>query len=405
MTAVNTYNDPLYKYQWHFPFLKLDQINMPPVTTKPIIVAILDTGLDRIDLVPDESISLFTNKYSNPKFYNDTNGYNFVYPSGNYYDDDGHGTAIASIIASKPNNNYGLVGINNNVKIWPLKVLDSDGWGDTGDIIVALQYIKETMAGNFPNKADGFYLMINMSFGGADYSETFQSVVDDLYTSFANVYIFAAAGNGGGVITQYPAGYKHVLSIGSCDDYGDRSYFSTHAPDLFCVAPGEAIPVILPDQTGESWDGTSFSCPITIGLFSRIISQYPDASRGDILSRFKESCSFGNSPAKNLQVGWGYPNMIRALEHPLTITPVINSSDRDIYFFPNPIKVTEQGRILSAARSIRIYDILGHLIDEFTIPDSSEKPYSYSIANFAPGIYYMVDVNDFNRKRKFIVYK
>ena len=63
-------------------------------------------------------------------------------------DDNGHGTHISGIIGAVGNNNYGITGINWNVKIIALKALDYEGVGDIADIINALDYVYELLSNN-----------------------------------------------------------------------------------------------------------------------------------------------------------------------------------------------------------------------------------------------------------------
>lgn len=110
---------------------KLTQPNVPP-----IIVAVIDTGidLDHPDLV--NNIWVNTGEIPDDGIDNDGNGYiddvtgiNLVAGNNNTDDDNGHGTHCSSIIGSS-NNGLGIAGIAGDfVKIMPIKILDANGSG------------------------------------------------------------------------------------------------------------------------------------------------------------------------------------------------------------------------------------------------------------------------------------
>ncbi len=55
-------------------------------------------------------------------------------------DENGHGTHVAGIIGAVGNNGTGVSGVMWRVKLMPLKVLDSTGWGSNGELIAGIEY-------------------------------------------------------------------------------------------------------------------------------------------------------------------------------------------------------------------------------------------------------------------------
>ena len=75
------------------------------------------------------------------------------------FDDYGHGTHIAGLIASSGVlSNYAVQGIAPGVKLIGLKVLDGTGQGSTSDVIGALEYVTA-------NKAKLNVQIVNLSLG------------------------------------------------------------------------------------------------------------------------------------------------------------------------------------------------------------------------------------------------
>lgn len=66
-------------------------------------------------------------------------GFDFVNNDADPYDDNGHGTHVAGILAAEKNG-YLVAGVAPEVKLFALKILDANGEGDVSNLIVALQW-------------------------------------------------------------------------------------------------------------------------------------------------------------------------------------------------------------------------------------------------------------------------
>lgn len=114
-------------------------------------VAVIDTGFDYAHC---DSITLAYNAGPTTcvsgTITNDHVGWNFVDGNNNPYDDSPskHGTQIAAIINHQT---YG------RVKIMPIKVFKSDGYGELFDLLCALEYVKTKPSVSIINGSFGYY--------------------------------------------------------------------------------------------------------------------------------------------------------------------------------------------------------------------------------------------------------
>ena len=97
------------------------------------VVALLDSGVayerhGRFRRAPDLRRSTFVRPYD------------FIEKDRHPNDVFGHGTHVAGTIAQTTNNGVGTAGIAYNAKIMPLRVLDSNGEGDSAAIARAIRY-------------------------------------------------------------------------------------------------------------------------------------------------------------------------------------------------------------------------------------------------------------------------
>ena len=180
----------------------------------------------------------------------------FVNNHNNKYDDWGHGTHVAGIIAGSGYDSYGLrAGVAPGASIVALKALDSQGKGKISNIIAALDWI-------LANRAQYNIRVVNMSLGAGVY-ESYHT--DPLTLAAkravdAGIVVVAAAGNMGKALNgqpQYgaisaPGNAPWVLTVGASSTQGttDRrddkmALYSSRGPTMIdfaakpdLVAPG-----------------------------------------------------------------------------------------------------------------------------------------------------------------------
>lgn len=100
------------------------------------VIAVIDSGIDFSH--PDLTNNQWTNP--NPADSGDLHGWDFTTDSGEIKDEQGHGTAVAGIIAAEGNNSLGITGVMWRASLMSLRVLDNTGTGDVADAVEAIDY-------------------------------------------------------------------------------------------------------------------------------------------------------------------------------------------------------------------------------------------------------------------------
>jgi len=199
-----------------------------------------------------------------------------------------HGTHVAGIAAAEMNDT-GIAGVAGpaNVKILPVRVLDSEGIGTNWSVSQGIRWA-----------ADHGANIINMSLGGSDYSYTVAEAV--AYAQGKGALVVAAAGNNGEQITDvYPATLPGVLTVTAVDRNLYSANFSNYGPEIEVAAPGVDILSTIPwESTGEtgvkgydSLSGTSMATPFVSGLAALIKAVHPDYSPSEITGIIQKTVS------------------------------------------------------------------------------------------------------------------
>ncbi len=215
---------------------------------KDPIVAIVDTGIDSSN--PELKDNLWVNPYGKKLLGKNGRDFTGTIDNGEPYDDNGHGTHCAGIIAAQADNQSGIAGVNKtNVKIMALKFLNSDGGGDLEGAIAAYDYLIRAV------KLGANVVACNNSWGGAGDLEEME-LLDSIYDELGKlgVITFAAAGNDSynididendpDPIVDTPAACQsdYVITVAASnekDELADFSSFGKKTVDI--AAPGANI--------------------------------------------------------------------------------------------------------------------------------------------------------------------
>lgn len=318
VTPVFVGNDPLYNNQWGM----IDNNVATAWTqagTAPIVVAVIDTGVDYThqDLVE----MLWRNPFEIPNnnvdddgngYVDDLVGWDFVTNDNKPYDlttdpmqmlfsggNPGHGTHCAGNVGARAGNGKGIAGVAgvNNIRIMSIRFLSEKGQGTTADAVKSIRYAVD----------NGAHVLSN-SWGssGEDPNDPDNQALRDAiaYTQANGALFVAAAGNGDSqgkgydndTSSQpaYPASYPDdvIVSVAALDKNNNLGSFSNWGKNTVDIgAPGVVVYSTVPmnkytdvaldlPQFGikATWDGTSMATPHVAGAAALLWSKYPNAN-------------------------------------------------------------------------------------------------------------------------------
>ena len=274
-------DEPMYPQQTYLDYINIGDSWNVSMGRKPdgekVTVAVIDSG---IDTDHPEFTDADGNSIISPLSYNATDD-SIVNISniGVIEDEQGHGTAVAGIIASQINGG-GVMGIAPDVELLVIKC-DVDETGEfksSADIVFGIYYAIE-------QDVD----VINMSLGGdggKDMEDALQLAVD------SGIICVAAAGNDSEDLPHYPAAYDTVIGVGAlADGSWEIADYSNYGINSDIVAPGTALTPLI-DGGYTYQNGTSIAAPIVsaaaaIYKTQDIYSTYEEL-RADLLAAGKD---------------------------------------------------------------------------------------------------------------------
>lgn len=250
-TAV-TPNDPMWNYQWG-----PEQVGAPrawSTTTgdRSVVVAVLDSGVDG----NHEDLAGAT-----------VSGWNILTGTSDARDDNGHGTAAASIIAARTDNEQGVAGMCWVCAIMPVKILAADGSGFVSDLAAGIRWAVDHGAS-----------VVNMSVAGPASSRVLDGAIDHAIAN--DVILVASAGNEAVSTPTFPAAHEAVIGVGASDFSGERTTYSNHGSWVEVAAPGcnEVASATVEGGGYRSFCGTSSAAPVVAGLLGLARSAAPAAN-------------------------------------------------------------------------------------------------------------------------------
>lgn len=220
----------------------VDAIKAPNVWSKTkgegVSVMVIDTGLD---IHPDIDY----------KF-----AMNLIDRDYNFKDNNGHGTHVTGLIASKS------TGVAPNVDLHIAKVLDDDGHGAMGVVM------------------DGITLAINLNIDilclslGVKHRLPIGVQQRIIQAYEAGVTIVCAVGNEGNTELDFPARMEQVIAVGGIDRNLEVTNFSNHAYEIDIVAPSVDILSTYTNGRYSRMTGTSMASPLVAGGLALVKSYY-----------------------------------------------------------------------------------------------------------------------------------
>lgn len=291
-----------------------------------VYVADIDTGLN----IPHED---FTNKdgdsivaFAKSAFASADGGASFTYvgdgagfvtvPAGENWDDNGHGSHTAGIIAACGNNGKGVAGVCwDNVKLISYKCFSEDpaasdysggDWAVYGGLADLIAWKK---ANNVTQT-----IPVNMSLGSL-YAGFFDE--DMIGQAFENgIVIIASSGNSGFNAAHYPSAYAGVIAVGAAKSSGEKVSFSVGGDFLSVMAPGYNIDSTYTGgpQAYANESGTSMSCPFVTGLVAYLLTYNPTLKADQIKTILERTATDMGTYGWDADSGYGLVDVKAAVE-------------------------------------------------------------------------------------------
>lgn len=343
-------NDPYIGEQWNMRRIAAPEAWAETFGSRSLVVAVVDSG---VDLAHPE----FAGQFHDPLL----PGYDYVNKDNVPNDDtaNSHGTHVTGILAATANNSIGVAGLAPQVKILPLKVLDSSGAGTYDNISAAIR-----------RAADFGAAVINLSLGGITSSSTLQNAVNyALNRPGGGALVVAAAGNcaQGGTIQAcgyqnnpdiYPAAYPGVLAVAASDHFDAWATYSGYKSYVGVAAPGGTSGDQVWSTTRVDFgsygylSGTSMATPLVSGAAALVSAMAPTATYQQITDILKTTADkVGTDPwtgqpipyigGRNDYFGYGRLNVGQAVRYayPPALTPAAGAQ---MFLLGGP--VTQQQR-------------------------------------------------------------
>jgi thermitase len=220
-----------------------------------IIVAVIDSGVayDHVDVLDNIWINDLEQAGTTGVdddvngFIDDVNGWDFVPPpigpppgDNDPADENGHGTHVAGTIGARGNNAEGVTGVNWQVSLMPLRILDPFGSGTSFESAQAIDYA-----------ADNGARVVNGSYSGSGFSTMEKDAID----AASDVLFVFAAGNDGtnnDVTQQTPCNYDspNIICVAASNQDDQLAGFSNFgATNVDLAAPGTLTASTWPFNT------------------------------------------------------------------------------------------------------------------------------------------------------------
>lgn len=273
----------------------ITEIEQSSAADEEIVIGVLDSGLDYTH-------ELFENRVVDTTFNMSESG-----NENDCMDDNGHGSAVAGVIAlSTPE----------NVKIKPYKVIDADGYVSLSVFTAAMETI--LASNDLPD-------IMNISLGGYLFEEN-MSIETELVERLVarGVTVCIASGNDN-LPVEYctPADCETAITVGAYDYTNHICSFSNYGEKVDVAAPGYDVytyDLYTEDHYTEQYygqSGTSFACPFISAACAYILMQNPGLPPEEVKEELKASAiDMGEDEHQYYGAGMlNFPNLLDNKEY------------------------------------------------------------------------------------------
>lgn len=238
--------------------------------SEEIIIAVLDTGIDINNPIFKNRILQISGK---------NYGFNCIgtCKQGNFMDEYGHGTKVASIIVGAT---------HENVKILPIKLFGADGNGRVEYSAAAVEKVIALKKQGLNIVAINFSIYARNQSPGSKYNNIYKNAFIKAYN--AGILSVVCAGNDSENIKNVgPANISQVIAVSSLSYNSGKiefSSYSNYGTTIDFAAPGDGVCLATLNKTqvtcnaegkSTSW-GTSFAVPHVVAAIASIYTLNPD---------------------------------------------------------------------------------------------------------------------------------
>jgi type VII secretion-associated serine protease mycosin len=293
--------DEIRDRQWHLAALQIAQAQQLS-QGDGVLVAVTDTGVD------DRHKELAGAVIPGREFGEQ--------PTGNgKADTDGHGTAMAGIIAGRGlPNDAGVLGIAPKATILPVQTLHSEFGGSPIDLADGITWAVAQGA-----------KVICVAAVTSEYPQVREAVAAAVK---ADVVVVAGAGNAPDSKTVgFPAKLPGVLAVAGTDKDGNHARISATGPEVVLAAP--AVDVVSTGAFGKyvSGEGTSNSTAIVAGVVALVRAKFPQLPATEVIRRLTATATDRGKPGRDDEYGYGIVNPVAALTAsigpPVAVSPSV----------------------------------------------------------------------------------
>jgi len=276
-----------------------------------VTVAIIDTGID----------------YTHPALgggfgpgFKVKGGWDFVNNDADPFDDNGHGTHVAGIVAGQSDI---ITGVAPDVSLIAYKVLGSGGSGSDSNVIAAIERAADP---NQDHDISDHVDVANLSLGGPGNPDDPSSAAIDNATAAGVTFAIAAGNNSGFHTISSPGTARNAITVGATDVSDLIASFSSRGPNMKninikpdVVAPGVAILSSYPGNRYATLSGTSMATPHVTGAAALLKAVHHDWTPAQIKLALMNNAKLLNDEI--MAGGAGRIDVYAAATGPIKIDP------------------------------------------------------------------------------------
>jgi subtilisin family serine protease len=223
------------------------------------------------------------------------------------YDESGHGTHVAGIVAARGGNGIGIAGVAPRAQVMAVRILGPGGTGDTASAWRGVLYAAE-------NGAD----VINASWSCSPRcpENPIAEQVVRLVTGLGSVFVDSAGNTASDIARTSPEKLRETIAVGSFTPDGDLAASSSFGLLMDVVAPGQdvlslraAVATPPPSRAvGDAYlrlSGTSMATPHVAGAVALLLAERPGLGYEEVRAILRQSAEDLGTPGHDRRFGAG----------------------------------------------------------------------------------------------------